>query len=197
MSPKPDPAASRPTPAEPVAGVPVSVDLPDTPADVSAPTPAGKPKAASRRAAASKTATAAAGKKAARTVADQQVDPVPPAAKPTKAAKTVKTSKGAKPVKEDKPSKAARKAAEPTAPAAPAKPPSAKVKMVRDSFTMPSDDFALIERIKARALEWKQPVKKSEVLRVALHALVGLSDARLKAALAALAPIKKGRPKQG
>lgn len=77
----------------------------------------------------------------------------------------------------------------------PAKPPkAAKIKMVRDSFTMPSDEWALIDQVKLRALEWRMPVKKSEVLRAALHALMGLSDARLKETLAGLAPIKKGRP---
>ena len=46
-----------------------------------------------------------------------------------------------------------------------------------------------------RAIEWKQPVKKSEVLRAALHALEALSDAKVRALLTGLAPIKKGRPK--
>lgn len=82
-------------------------------------------------------------------------------------------------------------AAKPVKPAKPAKP----VKVVRDSFTMPESDFAIIDRIKLRAIEWKHPVKKSEVLRAALHALEALSDAKVKALLADLEPIKKGRPK--
>jgi hypothetical protein len=73
--------------------------------------------------------------------------------------------------------------------------PAKPVKVVRDSFTMPDADFAIIDRIKLRAIEWKQPVKKSEVLRAALHALDALSDAKVKALLADLVPIKKGRPK--
>ncbi|HET6786758.1 MAG TPA: hypothetical protein VFH49_02270 [Aquabacterium sp.] len=72
----------------------------------------------------------------------------------------------------------------------------AKVKIVRDSFTMPEADFALIDRIKLRAIEWKHPVKKSEVLRAALQALQALPDARVKALLSGLADIKKGRPKK-
>ncbi|HEX5374193.1 MAG TPA: hypothetical protein VFW84_15815, partial [Aquabacterium sp.] len=71
-----------------------------------------------------------------------------------------------------------------------------KVKIVRDSFTMPEADFALIDRIKLRAIEWKHPVKKSEVLRAALQALNALPDARVKALLSGLADIKKGRPKK-
>ncbi|HIV73035.1 MAG TPA: hypothetical protein H9903_19020 [Candidatus Aquabacterium excrementipullorum] len=74
----------------------------------------------------------------------------------------------------------------------PAKKP--KQKLVRDSFTMPQDDFKLIDQLKARALGFQRPAKKSELLRAGLQALVGLSDARLKAALEALAPLKPGRP---
>lgn len=95
-----------------------------------------------------------------------------------------------------KPAAAAKPAKAPKAPKA-AKP--AKVakapKVVRDSFTMPQPDFDIIDRIKLRAIEWKQPVKKSEVLRAALHALEALSDAKVRALLTGLAPIKKGRPK--
>lgn len=77
----------------------------------------------------------------------------------------------------------------------PAKKKAPKLKIVRDSFTMPEADFVLIDRVKQRALEWRMPVKKSEVLRAALQALQGLNDAQLKKVLSGLAPIKKGRPK--
>ena len=73
--------------------------------------------------------------------------------------------------------------------------PAKEPKVVRDSFTMPQSDFDIIDRIKLRAIEWKQPVKKSEVLRAALHALEALTDAKVRALLTGLAPIKKGRPK--
>jgi len=90
----------------------------------------------------------------------------------------------------------ARKTVAATKPAVkPAKPKKpAKVKVIRDSFTMPEADFAIIDRIKLRAIEWKQPVKKSEVLRAALHALGALSDAQIKKLLSGLTPVKKGRP---
>ena len=95
-----------------------------------------------------------------------------------------------------KPAAAAKPAKAPKAPKAfkPAKVAKAP-KVVRDSFTMPQSDFDIIDRIKLRAIEWKQPVKKSEVLRAALHALEALSDAKVRALLTGLAPIKKGRPK--
>jgi hypothetical protein len=81
-------------------------------------------------------------------------------------------------------------------PAAPAKPPKLKAKLVRDSFTMPQSDFALIAVLKDRAIGFKRPTKKSELLRAGLQALAGLNDASLQAALNALAPLKPGRPKK-
>jgi hypothetical protein len=86
----------------------------------------------------------------------------------------------------------------PSAPAAStpiALPKAAKEKLVRDSFTMPRSDFSLIDQLKERALGFKRPTKKSELLRAGLQALSALNDAKLKAALEALAPIKTGRPK--
>lgn len=69
-------------------------------------------------------------------------------------------------------------------------------KPVRDSFTMPAADFALVAVLKSRALEARRPAKKSELLRAGLHALHGLSPAALAKALDALAPVKAGRPKK-
>lgn len=123
--------------------------------------------------------------------APQAVKPVAAApAKAEQAAKPVKAPKVAKPAAAPKPAKAP-KAPKAVKPAKVAKAP----KVVRDSFTMPQSDFDIIDRIKLRAIEWKQPVKKSEVLRAALHALEALSDAKVRALLTGLAPIKKGRPK--
>ena len=123
--------------------------------------------------------------------APQAVKPVAAApANAEQAAKPVKAPKVAKPAAAPKPAKAP-KAPKAVKPAKVAKAP----KVVRDSFTMPQSDFDIIDRIKLRAIEWKQPVKKSEVLRAALHALEALSDAKVRALLTGLAPIKKGRPK--
>lgn len=123
--------------------------------------------------------------------APQAVKPAAAApAKAEQAAKPVKAPKVAKPAAAPKPAKAP-KAPKAVKPAKVAKAP----KVVRDSFTMPQSDFDIIDRIKLRAIEWKQPVKKSEVLRAALHALEALSDAKVRALLTGLAPIKKGRPK--
>ena len=69
-------------------------------------------------------------------------------------------------------------------------------KLVRDSFTMPRQDFDLIPALKKRALAFQRPTKKSELLRAGLQALAALDDKRLEAALDALVAIKAGRPKK-
>lgn len=78
-------------------------------------------------------------------------------------------------------------------PLAPA--PSKPGKLVRDSFTMPSEDFALIAQLKERALEFRRPTKKSELLRAGLQILAGLEKSDLQEALEQLRPLKVGRPK--
>jgi hypothetical protein len=96
----------------------------------------------------------------------------------------------------EKPSRRAKPAASP-APSAPAKKPAAAgSKLVRDSFTMPQADFQLVAVLKARALDFKRPTKKSELLRAGLQALNRLDHTALQAALDALTPLKTGRPKK-
>ncbi|NIC39656.1 hypothetical protein HA630_01075, partial [Aquabacterium sp. A08] len=52
-----------------------------------------------------------------------------------------------------------------------------KMKLVRDSFCMPKDEYARLDALKTRALGLSLAVKKSELLRAGLKALDGLSDA--------------------
>ena len=119
----------------------------------------------------------------------------PVAAKPAKqAASSAKT----KPVVV-KPAAAARKAATSPAPAAAgpaAKSPKTKLKLVRDSFTMPQSDFELIDVLKHRAMNFRHAVKKSELLRAGLQVLAALPDVQLEKALARITPLKTGRPKK-
>jgi hypothetical protein len=75
-------------------------------------------------------------------------------------------------------------------------PAKVKQKLVRDSFTMPRGDFGLINTLKDRALTFRRPTKKSELLRAGLHALAALPDAKLKLVLDGLVPLKTGRPKK-
>ncbi len=69
-----------------------------------------------------------------------------------------------------------------------------KAKLVRDSFTIPKEEYAAIEALKIRAMTLGLAIKKSELLRAGLMALTGLSDARLKTALVAVPTLKTGRP---
>ena len=77
------------------------------------------------------------------------------------------------------------------------KPSKPRSKPVRDSFTMPGADFALIATLKSRALSACRETKKSELLRAGLHALAAMDEATLLAALGRLDPVKTGRPKKG
>ncbi len=72
-----------------------------------------------------------------------------------------------------------------------------KVKVVRDSFTMPQTDYDLIAALKQKALSAGLHVKKSELLRISLQTLSKLNAAQLKRAIAGLEKIKTGRPKKG
>ncbi|MFZ2162212.1 MAG: hypothetical protein WAW02_08350 [Sideroxyarcus sp.] len=72
-----------------------------------------------------------------------------------------------------------------------------KVKVVRDSFTMPQADYDLISALKQKALKAGLHVKKSELLRASLQALSKLTIVQLKRSLSGLEKIKTGRPKKG
>lgn len=74
-------------------------------------------------------------------------------------------------------------------------PQAKRAKLVRDSFTMPSEDFELIAKLKERALEFRRPTKKSELLRAGLQLLSNLDQSELQFALEQLRPLKVGRPK--
>jgi hypothetical protein len=135
-----------------------------------------------------------------------------PAAKPTaKSPKTPKAAAEAKPAPQAagvtkpapkaaaKPTKKTGAKADVKAPAvvAPvARLPRSKEKLVRDSFTMPRADFALIQQLKDRGLGFKRAIRKSELLRAGLQALAAMDDALLKALLDRLPALKAGRPRK-
>jgi hypothetical protein len=96
---------------------------------------------------------------------------------------------------------AAKPAAAPAPAPAPAKAAKAekaekpkKPKLVRDSFTIPKAEYAVLEQLKQRAAQSGTPVKKSELLRAGIKALAGMGDAPFLAALGAVPAIKTGRP---
>jgi hypothetical protein len=72
--------------------------------------------------------------------------------------------------------------------------PEERAKLVRDGFTMPEADYALIAELKHRLHAAHREAKKSELLRAGLQALALLTPKDLAAALDRLAPVKTGRP---
>lgn len=147
---------------------------------------ASKPATTSAPKAASKPARKAAPAKAAKTAA-----PVKVAAKPAR-----KSGSKPAPVKIlPRKTAASKPAAKPAAvPAAEAKPP--KIKLVRDSFTIPRAEYEALGALKERLVKLTRPAKKSEVLRAGIAVLATLNDAALCAALDAVPAIKTGRPKK-
>jgi hypothetical protein len=160
---------------------PVSAPVTPTAAAAPAAAPAAKaPAAAKSTAKAAKAPKKSAAAKPA-AAAPKKAAPKAPAAKPA-----TKTKAAAAPVASSKPAAAV----------APAKETKAKKpKLVRDSFTIPKDEYAVVETLKQRAATLAQPAKKSELLRAGLKLLAGLSDAALRSALQAVPSIKTGRPK--
>ncbi|MFO7541530.1 MAG: hypothetical protein R6W97_01810 [Thiobacillus sp.] len=129
-----------------------------------------KPAAAAPATRSKATATAATAKKpVARAAATRKSPPVKKAAsKP--APLVAKAAKAGRPVKAKKP------------------------KLIRDSFTMPESEYALIAALKKRCLAAGVSAKKSEILRAAVANLAKLSDASVVAAVRRLEVIKTGRP---
>jgi hypothetical protein len=71
-----------------------------------------------------------------------------------------------------------------------------KLKMERDSFTMPKAEYAQLAVLKERLSTLGHLAKKSELLRAGIMCLTSLSDAALKTALSKVPTIKTGRPKK-
>lgn len=69
-----------------------------------------------------------------------------------------------------------------------------KIKMVRDSFTMPENDYANLAVLKKKCLEAGVHVKKSELLRAGLLCLSKLGSAALIKEVEHVEVIKTGRP---
>ncbi len=103
--------------------------------------------------------------------------PAAPKAPPVVPATVKSLAKAFAPSKDEKPAKAK------------------KPKMVRDSFTIPKAEYAVLDELKQRATRLAHPAKKSELLRAGIKALVAMSDTAFLAALQAVPAIKTGRPK--
>lgn len=111
----------------------------------------------------------------------------------TPARKAVPGKSASLPVAKPAASKAAAAAvAQPPGPEKPKKPK--KPKLVRDSFTIPKAEYAVLEELKRRAAQAGAPAKKSEVLRAGLKALAAMEEGAFIAALGAVPVLKTGRP---
>jgi small-conductance mechanosensitive channel len=131
-----------------------------------------------------------------------------PAPAPSAAPARDKTAKPAATVKTPPPAKQAAKspAKEPAAAPLAAKPKAVKAekpakadkpkktKMVRDSFTMPENDYAQLAELKKKCLQASVHVKKSELLRAGLLSLSNLPVAALIKAVEQVEKLKAGRP---
>lgn len=111
-----------------------------------------------------------------------------PAVKPEAAVKAIAAKAPKAPVKAvEKPV---------TKPAAEPKEKPKKPKLVRDSFTMPEAEYAVLGEVKKACLKAGIEVKKSELLRVGVALIRQLDTAKLKEILAGLPALKAGRPKK-
>ena len=114
---------------------------------------------------------------------------VRPAAKPVAAAVPLAPAKAPKPA--DWPQAQ-------TAPKTGGKPAKVKKpKLVRDSFTIPKDEYSVLDDLKQRAGGLSRTVKKSELLRAGVKALAAMPDAAFLSALRVVPVVKTGRPSKG
>lgn len=111
-----------------------------------------------------------------------------PAAKPDPAVKAIAAKAPKVPVKA-----AEKPVAKPTVES---KEKPKKPKLVRDSFTMPEAEYAVLGEVKKACLKAGIEVKKSELLRVGVALIRQLDTAKLKEILAGLPALKAGRPKK-
>lgn len=69
-----------------------------------------------------------------------------------------------------------------------------RVKMVRDSISIPKTEFQVLGEMKTRAGKLGVEVKKAEVIRAGLKVLSALTDTSFAAAIRAVPNLKTGRP---
>ncbi len=78
----------------------------------------------------------------------------------------------------------------------PKEPPARNVagKVIRDSFTIPGNEYEVISQIKKRCMKAGVGANKSEVLRAGLAALDAMPDKELVKLFETLSRVKTGRP---
>lgn len=71
-----------------------------------------------------------------------------------------------------------------------------KIKIVKDSFTIPEEEYSLISKCQEKLLNYKKVFNKSEIIRLGLIALNNLKDEEILKLSEALLRIKTGKPKR-
>lgn len=72
--------------------------------------------------------------------------------------------------------------------------PVAHEKVIRDSFSLPSDDYALLRSLRDRGLKSGVHINKSELVRAGLQILQALTDSEFLSAVQRVQKLKTGRP---
>ena len=71
-----------------------------------------------------------------------------------------------------------------------------KPQLVRDSFTMPESEYAVLAKVKKACLKEGFEIKKSELIRIGIALLADLSSSKVKSAKKKLQTVKTGRPRK-
>ena len=75
------------------------------------------------------------------------------------------------------------------------KPKPVRPKIIRDSFTLPENDYRLIGKIKQECMRCGIDTNKSEIVRAGLKILAEMNRGELQEAFRKVEKIKAGRPK--
>ena len=100
------------------------------------------------------------------------------------------TATKAKPSASKAPAKAAKKAADTKADKL------SKPQLVRDSFTIPESEYAVLAKVKKACLKEGFEIKKSELIRIGIALLADMSSSKVKSAKKKLQTVKTGRPRK-
>ena len=130
------------------------------------------------------------------TAAKKKIGIKKPVAKKSPATKIPRSTKAIKSVKLVKPRaakapvkgvvKVATKASKPVK--------TKKAKLVRDSFTMPENEYVVLGQTKKKCLAAGFEIKKSELLRIGVAMIHALDIKKIRTAQTNLFPVKAGRP---
>ena len=147
--------------------------------------------------AAAKPAVKAAAKPAVSAAAKPAVKkPARPASNLAAPAKPAQQAAPAKPAKEErKPAKTQKPEPGLEAGSETVRDSAPKPRLVRDSFTMPEQEYAVLGQVKKACIKAGFEIKKSELLRIGVALISQLDMATLQRVLGSLPQLKTGRPK--